>query len=472
MESNNYNQDNNYNYDNNYNQDYYQEQYSSEYNNQDNNKKEKKARSFSLGKVIAYALIFGIVAGGAFAGVNYGIGLIKNDNNIPIQNAEIPSNQLGSVDGTVIATDVSATVAAVMPGVVSITAVTIKEYSDMFGRTGTQIGQGQGSGFIVAQTDSEILVMTNYHVVEEKSSFTVGFCDGEGAEATVMATDASTDLAIVAVKLTSLKDSTKNAIRVLTLADSSKVVAGQAAIAIGNALGYGQSVTFGVISKTEATINNGTATYTVLQTDAAINAGNSGGPLFNAQGEVIGINDAKSIREYVEGVCWAIPTNSAKALLEKANNGGGDVTEIKGDNNIYNYISGIFGNGSNNGKNDDNSSSNSKEEKESNDSTEGKRLLGVSVITIGSEESEKYHVPKGVYISAVTSGSIAEAAGLKAGDVITSFDETKVSSNQELIDLIQALEDGRSVRIEYQKYVGADSSGNPQYTSTSTTAQF
>lgn len=422
--------------------------------------KEKTLKKISVVRVIVYSLIFGIVAGGAFAGVNYGIGYFTREN-IIIDTAQTPNNQLGSVDGTVIATDVSATVAAVMPGVVSITAVTIKEYSDMFGRTGTQIGQGQGSGFIIAQTDSELYIMTNYHVVEDKASFTVGFCDGEGAEATVKATDSSTDLAIVAVKLTSLKDSTKNAIKILKLADSSKVVAGQAAIAIGNALGYGQSVTFGVISKTTATINNGTASYTVLQTDAAINAGNSGGPLFNAQGEVIGINDAKSIVEHVEGICWAIPTNSAKAVIDMANNGGGDVTKNEGgQNSIVNYINGIFGNSSGNNKKENESSS------EANGSNEGKRLLGVSVITIGDEESQKYGVPKGVYISSVNSGSVAEEAGLRAGDVITSFDETKVENNQELVDLIQALEDGKTVRIEYQKYTGSG------YTATSTTAQF
>lgn len=278
--------------------------------------------------------------------------------------------------------NVASVVNEVMPSVVSITS-TIQS-SNYYG-FGTQESEGAGSGFIVAKTKDNLMIATNNHVVSDATSLTVGFADDTTAKATVVGTDSSADLAVISVKLSDIKDSTASKIKVATLGSSDDLKVGEEVVAIGNALGYGQSVTTGVVSAKNREISLTDGTMNLLQTDAAINPGNSGGVLINMDGQVVGINNAKLEDTSVEGMGYAIPITTAKTIL----------TDLMNASSV---------------------------------STKDAAFLGVVGRDINESYSSALGIPSGIYVSQVVSGSPAEKAGISAGDVITKFEGNNVST--------------------------------------------
>ena len=278
--------------------------------------------------------------------------------------------------------NVASVVNEVMPSVVSITS-TIQS-SNYYG-FGTQESEGAGSGFIVAKTKDNLMIATNNHVVSDATSLTVGFVDDTTAKATVVGTDSSADLAVISVKIKDIKDSTASKIKVATLGSSDDLKVGEEVVAIGNALGYGQSVTTGVVSAKNREVSLTDGTMNLLQTDAAINPGNSGGVLINMDGQVVGINNAKLEDTSVEGMGYAIPITTAKTIL----------TDLMNANSV---------------------------------STKDAAFLGVVGRDINESYSSALGIPSGIYVSQVVSGSPAEKAGISAGDVITKFEGNNVST--------------------------------------------
>ncbi len=331
-----------------------------------------------------------------------------------------------NISDSVITTDVSDVVQNAMPSVVSITGMykVENELGIYFGLPAEQEEEGSGSGIIIGKNDTELLVATNNHVVKDSTSLSIQFIDGESAEAVVKGTDSSVDLAVVAIKLEDISDSTMNAIKIAALGNSDNISVGEPAIAIGNALGYGQSVTTGVISAVNreyATEENNKA-Y-LIQTDAAINPGNSGGALLNINGEVIGINSNKIAGAVVEGMGYAIPISTAQPIIEKL------MTRTTREK---------------------------VEEAE-------KAYLGITGINVTKEVQEKYGLPEGVYVAQVFENTAAAKAGIVKGDIIISFDGESVSSMEELSELLACYTKGSTVQVEIMQ-------GSPQgYQSTTLT---
>lgn len=303
---------------------------------------------------------------------------------------------------------------AVMPSVVAITSTSIVESGNLFwGYGGSQQVEGAGSGIIVGKNDTELLVVTNNHVVENTTALTVQFTNDVSVDrAYVKGTSADNDIAVVAIPLEAIDSDTVNYIKIATLGDSDKMNVGDGVIAIGNALGYGQSLTVGYVSAKDREITTEETTLTVIQTDAAINGGNSGGALLNMNGEVIGINVAKSSSSgyssaSVEGMGYAIPISQAKDIIEELSN----------------------------------------KETRFPVAEEDKGYLGVKVMTSDESAYEYYNIPKGAYIREVTVGGPAQRAGLEAGDVIVAIDGTTVSTADELTDVIGTYAEGETVTV-------------------------
>ena len=319
-----------------------------------------------------------------------------------------------STDGTI--TGVSDVAAAVMPAVVSITNKSVQEVQNYFSRYGygapsyTEESTSAGSGIIIGQNDDELLICTNNHVVENSTELTVGFADGSAYEAVVKGTDAANDLAVVAVKLDDISDDTMDAIKIAEIGDSDDLVVGQQVVAIGNALGYGQSVTTGIVSALNRTIQIEGNEQTLIQTDAAINPGNSGGALLDMQGRVIGINSAKLASTEVEGMGYAIPISRVSDIIE----------------NLMN------------------------EQTRTKVAAEDQGTIGIKCLDVSSQIQQAYNMPAGIYISEVTSGGAAENAGLKSGYVLTSFDGHSITSTSELKSLLQYYSAGETVEVEVQ----------------------
>ena len=307
-----------------------------------------------------------------------------------------------------VVTDVTKVVDSVMPSVVSIFG-TYMVTEDFWGYRFSQEDEGSGSGIIVGENEEELLIVTNNHVVADSTSLSVQFTDEETYGAQVKGTDPDTDLAVIAVSLSDLSASTKSAIRIATLGDSDKLKVGEPAIAIGNALGYGQSVTTGVVSAVnrEDTMNEYGESLFLIQTDAAINPGNSGGALLNVYGEVIGINSSKIAGSMVEGMGYAIPISTAKPIIEELMSKKTRVPVGEGQ----------------------------------------KGYLGISGINVTDEVHELYGLPYGVYIAQVYEGTPAYKAGLKKGDIITYFDGETVETMEELSLLLDCTKAGSSVQI-------------------------
>lgn len=319
--------------------------------------------------------------------------------------SEIAQQQSASA----VVTDVTQVVEAVMPACVSITNNFTQTIQDFWGQTYSQDETASGSGIIIGENEQELLIVTNNHVVDSTEQLYVQFIDGETVEAQVKGTDASADLAVVAVKLDTIADSTKQEICIARMGDSDSLKIGEPAIAIGNALGYGQSVTTGVISALNRKIesSNSEEGTSLIQTDAAINPGNSGGALLNMRGEVIGINSNKIGGSSIEGMGYAIPISTARPIIE-------DLMERQTRTKY---------------------------------SEEERGYLGISCINVTSDLSENFSMPQGIFVAQVYSGTGAEAAGLVRGNIVVAFDGVTVQNQEELTKQMQYYKAGESVEI-------------------------
>ncbi len=392
-----------------------------------------------LVKVIVIALVFGLVAGGVFAGVNLAVNKFTGNNSSSAATA-------GVVQGTAVSTastvnDVSDIANNALPSVVQVTNISLTQYRSMFGGTTIQETPSAGTGFIFAQDNDCLYIATNNHVVENANTLTVTFCNDVAVDARIVGTDVSDDLAVISVKLSDVNEETKNAIKVAVVGDSAKLTPGDGAVIIGNALGYGQSVTTGVISalnrKVSATDGSGKAiTNTVIQTDAAVNPGNSGGPLLNMQGEVVGIVSAKLSNTAIEGVGYAIPSSTFSAIIN-------DLMTNK-------------------------SSQSSNSSDQSSSSASG-AYLGIAGMDISQSAARQYGMAAGVYVTKVYSGSAAEKAGISQGDVITGFDGSSVSSMTQIKSALQSHKVGDKVTVTVAK--GGNSNRTSQVEVTLTNIQ-
>ena len=319
--------------------------------------------------------------------------------------SEIAQQQSASA----VVTDVTQVVEAVMPACVSITNNFTQTVQDFWGQTYSQDETASGSGIIIGENEQELLIVTNNHVVDSTEQLYVQFIDGETVEAQVKGTDASADLAVVAVKLDTIANSTKQEICIARMGDSDSLKIGEPAIAIGNALGYGQSVTTGVISALNRKIDssNSEEGTSLIQTDAAINPGNSGGALLNMRGEVIGINSNKIGGSSIEGMGYAIPISTARPIIE-------DLMERQTRTKY---------------------------------SEEERGYLGISCINVTSDLSENFSMPQGIFVAQVYSGTGAEAAGLVRGNIVVAFDGVTVQNQEELTKQMQYYKAGESVEI-------------------------
>ena len=393
--------------------------------------KNKKAAKLAkkIGAIALSAVLFGGVAGGTFQAVNHFAGSTtataatttaqQTTSNSSLLKAAATSSSSTST-GTM---DVSTIAKNAMPSIVSITNQSVQEvqnYFSMFGY-GAQTPQTEettscGSGIIIGKNDSELLIATNNHVIDGAETVSVSFVDNETYEATIKGTDSDKDLAVVAVPLSSISSDTMSKISVATIGDSSKLEVGEQVVAIGNALGYGQSVTTGIVSATNRTLDSedsSEASYdgiSLIQTDAAINPGNSGGALLNMNGEVIGINSAKLASTEVEGMGYAISMNDAYDTIEELMN---ETTRTKV-------------------------------------SDDEKASLGISGTGVSDEAAEAYGIPSGVFVSQVTEGGAAEQAGITANSIITAFDGKSVSDISELKSRLEYYKAGEEVEVTLQ----------------------
>ncbi len=393
--------------------------YPNSYMHQTEQKKEKKHKEKKQGgyfkKVLvagSLGIFFGVFAGLGLYAVETASGMLNHDRtekveleDSPVAEAEIDQPALESSlikqsdSLTTVVTDVTDVVKNVMPSIVAVNNH-YTETMSFFGQDMSSEADASGSGIIVGQNDTELLIVTNYHVVADTDKLTVQFNEGSEAEAFIKGQDSKMDLAVIAVPVTGLSSSVLDSIQVATLGDSDALEVGEPAIAIGNSLGYGQSVTTGVISALDRSISlSASSGYggdnvegTFIQTDAAINPGNSGGALLNIKGEVIGINSNKIGGSAVEGMGYAIPISSASPIIAEL--------MLK--------------------------------ETKSKVAEEERGYLGISGISVTQEVSQAYGMPEGVYIAQIYENTAAAAAGLKKGDIITEFGGDKIASMEEL----------------------------------------
>ena len=371
--------------------------------------KPKKGYMKKVALVVGAAVLFGAVGGVTMQGTSYLTGkLLGKNTKSTVGTTKTVSNAKLTTSTSTVTSDVSDIVENTLPSIVSITNMSVQEVQNFFGGISQQESESAGSGIIISQNDSELLVVTNNHVVEGSDTLTVTFNDGNSVEAQIKGTDSARDLAVVAVPLDKISDDTMNAIKVATLGDSDSLKVGEPAIAIGNALGYGQSVTTGIVSATGRTIDGFDGEY--IQTDAAINPGNSGGALLNANGEVIGINSAKINSSAVEGMGFAIPISDASDVIQ----------------NLMN------------------------KETRSKVSDEERGYLGIKGYDVSEEGVQMYNMPTGVYVKEVMSGGGAEKAGLTKGSIITGFEGSSISGMSSLQEQLQYYKAGEEVTLTVQ----------------------
>ena len=371
--------------------------------------KPKKGYMKKVALVVGAAVLFGAVVGVTMQGTSYLTGkLLGKNTKSTVGTTKTVSNAKLTTSTSTVTSDVSDIVENTLPSIVSITNMSVQEVQNFFGGISQQESESAGSGIIISQNDSELLVVTNNHVVEGSDTLTVTFNDGNSVEAQIKGTDSARDLAVVAVPLDKISDDTMNAIKVATLGDSDSLKVGEPAIAIGNALGYGQSVTTGIVSATGRTIDGFDGEY--IQTDAAINPGNSGGALLNANGEVIGINSAKINSSAVEGMGFAIPISDASDVIQ----------------NLMN------------------------KETRSKVSDEERGYLGIKGYDVSEEGAQMYNMPTGVYVKEVMSGGGAEKAGLTKGSIITGFEGSSISGMSSLQEQLQYYKAGEEVTLTVQ----------------------
>lgn len=374
-----------------------------------------------LAKCAALAAVFGLVAGGVFVGTGYlgmtKLGVTKTDSDsksVTVESTKIAGTATSTESTEVGAIDVSGIVDEVMPSIVAITNMTEAQYRNFFGQVQNYESESAGSGIIIGQDNDYLYIVTNNHVVAGATSLTVCFVDDQTVTAEVKGTDSNSDLAVVAVKISDISGDTMKNIKVATMGDSDSVKVGESAIAIGNALGYGQSVTTGVISALDREVTlqdestGSTTTNALIQTDAAINPGNSGGALLNLQGEVIGINSAKYSDTAVEGMGYAIPIATAKPIID-------DLIQ-----------------------------------RETVDEAES-AYLGIAGADITEDVSKTYNMPRGIYVTKVVENSAADEAGIQKGDILTAFDGKKVSSMEGMQEMLRYYKAGEKIKVTVQQ---------------------
>ena len=385
-------------------------------------KEKKKSRVGKAVGLVASAAVFGLVAGGVMFGVNKAANIYLGDEIASTESNIIIGKDKGDTDYSIKETilspssksgnmDVSDIVDSAMPSVVSIYGKAKVTENGWFGSQSYE-QESSGSGIIVGRTDSELLIVTNNHVIEDTDSLEVEFTDGTKAEALVKGGDSDNDVAVVAAKLSDLSEDTLSKISVADIGDSEDLKVGQGVVAIGNALGYGQSVTVGYISALDREIETKEGvTRNLLQTDAAINPGNSGGALLNMQGEVIGINSAKYSDTAVEGMGYAIPISKVKDLIEELS-----TKEVRTvvDEDKQGY-------------------------------------LGIQGKDVDSEMASAYDMPQGIYVYKVVEGGAAADSDLKAKDIITKFDGQSVKSMVDLKKMLTYYESGKTVDLTVQR---------------------
>ena len=395
-------------------------------------KRERKAGGFgrTVAKCLVLALVFGSVSSAAFMGVNYvGNKALGDSVNTRVSlnkaNTTVPTTSTASASSDVY--DVSSIVENCMPSVVSITNVSTQEFRTIFGNY-EQESQSSGSGIIIGQNDTELLIVTNNHVVSGAKELSVYFnSDGQDADednvisAKIKGTDADKDLAVIAVQLSDIPAETMSSIKTATVGDSSALKVGEPVVAIGNAYGYGLSVTSGIVSalNREVTVQSDGQDITnkLIQTDAAINPGNSGGALLNSKGELIGINSVKFISEDVEGMGYAIPISDVENIIGDLMN---KTTRDKVEDGQQGY-------------------------------------LGVSnCVDVTSEVSQNYNMPTGVYVRKVLDGLGAANAGMQDGDIITKVDGTTISGYTQLKELMTYYKAGETIEVVVQRMEGSE----------------
>ncbi len=383
--------------------------------------KKKGSIAGKVAGITAAALLFGTVAGGTMFGVNtageylrkqYGPKAESHASLATVETQKAFEAQAQAADVTpALQTDVSAIVEASMPSVVAITNTMVLEQRTWFGGSQKYEIPSSGSGIIVGQNDDELLIVTNNHVVEGSKELTVTFIDEESVTAAIKGTDSESDLAVIAVPLSTIKEETMDSIKVATIGDSDGLKVGQGVIAIGNALGYGQSVTVGYVSALNREVRSqDSVSRNLLQTDAAINPGNSGGALLNMRGEVVGINAAKYSSTEVEGMGYAIPISKAQDIINELMN---RKTRVEVE--------------------------------------EGKRgYIGIQGTNIDDMAAATYGMPRGIYVYKIIEDGAAAASDLREKDIITKFDGQTVRSMEDLQKMLTYYEGGSRVNLTVQ----------------------
>ncbi len=398
-------------------------------------KKDKKKKGFgrTVAKCLVLALVFGSASSVTFMGTNYigrqvfGDSVTADDSGL-----RVGLNKSEEVSATTVAGsasdvyDVSDIVTNCMPSVVSITNVGTTEFQTFFG-TYEQESQSSGSGIIIGKNDTELLIVTNNHVIANAREISVYFnSNGEDADednvisAKVKGTDVNKDLAVISVALEDIPQETRDIIKIATIGDSSTMEVGEPVVAIGNAYGYGLSVTSGIVSalnrEVSVTSNGQTITNRLIQTDAAINPGNSGGALLNSKGELIGINSVKFISEEVEGMGYAIPITDVETII-------GDLMNKVIRDQVKEADRGY---------------------------------LGITGVDVTEDVSKSYGMPVGVYVTTVTEGAAADKAGIQKGDIITKLDGSSVTGYAQLREAMTYYASGETIKVTIQRLEGAE----------------
>ena len=389
-------------------------------------KSRKKGSTFKrIVGISAAALLFGTIAGGTMFGVNnLATSLMETEEESTEFSKKVP--EVSSVElkeaSTAVTTannsssalaDVSPIAESAMPSVVAIKGTTSVETYSWFGEGQTYDTPSSGSGIIIGKNDTELLVVTNNHVVEDTKDLSVVFIDNEEVKASVKGRDSENDIAIIAVKLEDIKSETLEKIAVARMGDSDELKVGQGVVAIGNALGYGQSVTVGYVSAIDREVTTKDSSIkNLLQTDAAINPGNSGGALLNMSGEVIGINTAKYASTEVEGMGYAIPISKVKDIISELSSK--ETRSDKVDENSQGY-------------------------------------LGIQGKNIGEDVAEAYDMPRGIYVYKIVENSLAADSDLREKDIITKVDSQSVKNMEELKDILSYYKSGEKVKLTVQR---------------------
>ncbi len=366
----------------------------------------QKERFNKFGKIACAAVLFGTISGASFFGVTeLGERLFHKDTEVTTKNVE--ATMVTSTSSEV-QSDVATIAKNVMPSIVSITNMSVQEIQNYFGGNQVIENTSAGSGIIIDKTEDELLILTNNHVIEGTTTLTVTFSNEDSVEAQVKGANAAKDLAVISIKLENIKEETLNSMKIATLGNSDDLNAGEQVVAIGNALGYGQSVTTGVVSATGREID--LIDSTLIQTDAAINPGNSGGALLNMKGEVIGINTAKLGDTEIEGIGYAIPISEASETINAL------MTLVTRDKVAE----------------------------------EDRGYIGVGIQSVTTEFSEMYQMPMGAYVLEVIEGGAAQAAGMPKGCIITNLNGTEITSRESLQETLTYYAIGEEVDVTIQ----------------------